>query len=137
MTAIAAPRPRLGFLPFDEEEAVQPRSRTRRRVRVGVAWAVLPMLAVLVLASTLYIAQTAQGTALTYQVASLQAQRTQLVDSQVMLGEQLDQMESAGLVTQAATKLNMASPAHWQVVTPPATTAADPLLPVILALKGA
>ena len=137
MTAIAAPRRRLGFLPFDEEEAVQPRSRIRRRARVGVAWAVLPMLAILVLAATIYIAQTAQGTALTYQVASLQAQRTQLAASQVMLGEQLDQLESAGQVTQAATEMNLASPAHWQVVTPPATATADPLLPVILALNGA
>jgi hypothetical protein len=95
------------------------------------------MLALLLLAATIYIAQTAQGTALTYQVASLQAQRAQLAESQVMLGEQLDQMDSAGLVTQGATKMNLASPAHWQVVTPSDASAADPLLPVILALKGA
>jgi cell division protein FtsB len=137
MTTIAASRARVGFLPFDEEEAAQPRRHTRRRARVGIAWAVLPMLAILVAAATLYIAQTAQGTALTYQVAAVQAQRAKLSESQALLTEELDQLESAGTVTQAANRLGLTSAPSWEVVTPPTTTAPDPLLPVLLALKGA
>lgn len=137
MSTITASRPRAGFLPFDEEESVPSRSRTRSKARNGVAWAMLPVLALLVLFGTAYVSQTATGTALTYQVASLQAWKAQLSNSDQLLTQQLDQLQSAGVINLAATHMGLTPPPSWTVVSDPPTHGQDPLLPVLLALKGA
>ncbi len=137
MSTITASRSRAGFLPFDEEESAPSRSRTRTRARTGLAWALLPVLALLVLAGTMYVSQTATGTALTYQVASLQAWKAQLSNSDQLLAQQLDQLQSAGAINVAATHMGLTPPPSWTVLTPPAAPGTDPLLPVLLALKGA
>ncbi|MHB1526984.1 MAG: hypothetical protein ACYCZN_12035 [Candidatus Dormibacteria bacterium] len=137
MSTITASRSRAGFLPFDEAESPPSRRRVRTRARTGLAWALLPVLALLVLAGTMYVSQTATGTALTYQVASLQAWKAQLSNSDQLLAQQLDQLQSAGAVNVAAAHMGLTPPPSWTVLTAPTATAGDPLLPVLLALKGA
>jgi type VI protein secretion system component VasK len=137
MSTITASRPRAAFLPFDEEEALPSRSRTRTRARTGVAWGLLPVLALLLLFATVYVSQTATGTALTYQVASLQAWKAQLSNSDQLLGQQLDQLQSAGAINLAASHMGLTPPPSWTVVSDPPSGGQDPLLPVLLALKGA
>lgn len=134
MTSIAAP----GFrsLPLDEEEeAAAPSRRSRLRARARTGWALLAALGMVVVSATAYISQTARGTALTYQVASLQAQRAQLANTSSILSQQIAQLESAGALNQAAAHLGYQTAGGWQVLTPP--KGPDPLLPVLLALKGA
>ena len=134
MTTIAAPGFR--FLPFDEEEEAATASRrSRLRARAGTGWALLVALAMVAVAATAYISQTARGTALTYEVASLQAQKSQLANTSSILSQQIGQLESAGALNQAADHLGYQPAGGWQVLTPP--TGSDPLLPVLLALKGA
>lgn len=134
MTTIAAPRP--GFIPFDEEdEPALTKRRERRRARLGTAWALLPALALVAVAGTTYISQTARGTALTYQIAALQAEKARLANSSAILSEQIAQAESAGAIDQTALAAGLQPASHWQVLTPP--PGADPLLPVLLALRGA
>ncbi|HVB13854.1 MAG TPA: hypothetical protein VNF75_00590 [Candidatus Dormibacteraeota bacterium] len=137
MSTIAAPRPRSHYLPFDEEESLPTRVKVRSSLRTGVAWVALPLLAALAVAATGYIAETAQGTTLTYQIASLQAQKAQLANTSQVLTQELDQADSAGALNAAATHLGMVPPPTWQVLTPAARTVPDPLVPVLLALKGA
>ena len=134
MTSIAA----AGFrsLPFDEDEEVStPSRRARLRARVGTGWALLAALGLVAVAGTAYISQTARGTALTYQIASLEAQKAQLSNTSTILGQQIGQAESAGALNQAAGRLGYQTAGGWQVLTPP--PGPDPLLPVLLALKGA
>ncbi len=133
MTSIAAPR--STFIPFDEEEEPAAKRHARVRARAGTAWALLPALAILAVAGTAYISQTARGTALTYEIASLQAQKAALGNTSSILAQQIGQAESAGAVNQTAVRLGYLSPTGWQVLTPP--PGPDPLLPVLLALKGA
>ncbi len=138
MTTIAAPRPtRAGYLPFDEEEVQPNRARERTRLRTGVAWAALPLVAALVLAATGYIFETAQGTALTYQVAALQAQKAQLANSAQVLAQELQAADSAGALNVAATHLGLRPAPTWQVISPPPPNGSNPLLPALAALKGA
>lgn len=134
MTTVAAPRPT--FIPFDEEESAPPRRRAKSTARRSTAWILLPVVALLALAGSLYIAQTARGTSLTYQIASLQAQKAQLANTSQVLAQQVAQTDSAGLVQLNAAKLGLSPSSRWSVITP-APTAHDPLLPVLLALKGA
>ena len=139
MTTIAAPRPRVrpGYLPFDDEEAQPSRARQRSRLRTGVAWAALPLVAILTLAATGYISETAQGTALTYQVASLQAQKAQLANTSQILAQELEQQDSAGALNVAAERMGFTPPPTWQVLASAPRSSNDPLLPVLVALKGA
>lgn len=137
MSTIAAARPRSHYLPFDEEEALPTRVKVRSSLRTGIAWVALPLVVALAIAASGYISETAQGTALTYQIAALQAQKAQLASSSQVLAQELDQADSAGALNAAATHLGMAPPPTWQVLTSVAQNATDPLLPVLLALKGA
>jgi hypothetical protein len=124
-------------LPFDDDEAQPSRARQRSRLRTGVAWAALPLVAILTLAATGYISETAQGTALTYQVASLQAQKAQLVNTSQILSQELDQADSAGALNAAADRMGFAPTPTWQVLSAAPRSSSDPLLPVLVALKGA
>ncbi|HVB14094.1 MAG TPA: hypothetical protein VNH38_04980 [Candidatus Dormibacteraeota bacterium] len=137
MTTIAAePRLWAPFLPFDEEESTGARLRRRALPRSLVAWLLLPALAALVAVGVMYAAQTAQGTALTYQIASLRAAKGQLITTERSQLQQLQELQSAGQVAQSAGHLGMAPPPTWDVVTPPAPANTDPLTPVIVALRG-
>jgi hypothetical protein len=136
MTTIAAePRLRVQFLPFDEEEWVQARPRRRGLPRSLAAWLLLPALLALVAVGIMYAAQTARATALIYQIAALRTANSQLVQTYQLQGEQLDQLQSAGAMAQAAGQLGMIPPPSWTVVTPPRTNS-DPLAPVLVALRG-
>jgi hypothetical protein len=137
MTTIAAkPRLWVPFIPFDEDDAPGATSRRRGLPRSLVAWLLLPALAALVAVGVMYAAQTAQATALTYQIASLRAAKSQLLATQGLQSQQLQELQSAGQVAQAAGHLGMAPPATWVVANPPATATSDPLTPVIIALRG-
>lgn len=137
MTTIAAePRLRPLLLPFDEEDWVGSRLRRRALPRALIAWLLLPTLGALVLVGIMYAAQTAQATALTYQIAALRATKEQLLNTQQLQGQQLQQLQSAGQVTQSAGHLGLAPPPSWTVVSRPAANVADPLTPVIVALRG-
>lgn len=137
MTTIAAePRLRPLFMPFDEEDWVGARPRRRALPRSLVAWLLLPAMAALVVVGIMYAAQTAQATALTYQIAALRAAKDQLVNAQQLQAQQLQQLQSAGQVTQSAGHLGMAPPPSWTVVSRPAASVTDPLTPVIVALRG-
>jgi hypothetical protein len=136
MTTIALePRLWIPNLPFDEEEAVAAHPRQRGLPRSLVAWLLLPALAALVAVGVMYAAQTAQATALTYQIASLRTARAQLLNTEASQAQRLQEVQSAGQVAQSATRLAMAPPSTWSVINPPATKT-DPLTPVILALRG-
>jgi hypothetical protein len=136
MTTIAAgSRLRARFLPFDEEEWAQARPRSRGLSRLLVAWLLLPALMALVTVGIMYASQTAQATALTYQIAALRATKAQLLSTQQLQVQKLDQLQSAGQVAQAAGELGMAPPSAWTVVNPP-TSSQDPLTPVLVALRG-
>lgn len=137
MTTIAAePRLWAPSLPFDEEDWVGAIRRRRGLPRSLVAWLLLPALAALVAVGVMYAAQTAQATALTYQIASLRAAKAQLLNTQRLQSQQLQQLQSAGQVAQSAGHLGMAPPASWVVVNPPPAATSDPLTPVIVALRG-
>ena len=139
MTTIAAPRParRTAYLPLDEDEAQPNRARERTRLRTGVAWVALPLIAGLTLAATGYISETASGTALTYQVASLQAQKAELANTSAILAQELQAADSAGALNAAAATLGLSPQSSWRVITPLPSTVKDPLLPALAALKGA
>jgi hypothetical protein len=136
MTTIALePRVWIPNLPFDEEEPAGAVTRRRGLPRSLVAWLLLPALAALVAVGVMYAAQTAQATALTYQIASLRSAKAQLLNTQATQAQRLQELQSAGQVAESASKLGMVPPSTWSVVnpTPPAS---DPLTPVILALRG-
>ncbi|HVB53159.1 MAG TPA: hypothetical protein VNF24_03065 [Candidatus Acidoferrales bacterium] len=137
MTTIAA-KPRLWapFLPFDEEDTARATPRRRGLPRSLVAWLLLPALAALVTVGVMYAAQTAQATALTYQIASLRASNSQLSNTQELQAQRLQELQSAGQVAQSASHLGLAPPSTWTVVNPPAAATSDPLTPVIVALRG-
>lgn len=136
MTTIALePRLWIPNLPFDEDESVAAHPRRRGLPRSLVAWLLLPALAGLVAVGVMYAAQTAQATALTYQIASLRTAKAQLLNTASSQAQRLQEVQSAGQVAQSATHLGMAPPSTWAVVNPPVTTT-DPLTPVILALRG-
>ncbi|MHB1576780.1 MAG: hypothetical protein ACYCX9_09770 [Candidatus Dormibacteria bacterium] len=139
MTTIAASRParRTAYLPFDEDESQPNRARERTRLRTAIAWVSLPLVAALTLAATGYIYETAQGTALTYQVASLQAQKAQLANTSAVLAQELQATDSAGALNAAAASLGLSPQSAWRVITPPTTGGRDPLVPALAALKGA
>lgn len=136
MTTIATDR-RIWtpFLPFDEDDASRAATRRRGLPRSLIAWLLVPALAALVTVGVMYAAQTAQATALTYQIASLRAAKAQLLNTEALQAQQLDQLQSAGQVAESASHLGMVPPSGWAVVNPPATTS-DPLAPVIIALRG-
>ncbi|MGA7173794.1 MAG: hypothetical protein WCB86_03795 [Candidatus Dormiibacterota bacterium] len=138
MTTIAVePRSWAPFLPFDENDVGGAVPRRRGLPRSLVAWLLLPALAALVAVGVMYASQTAQATALTYQIASLRAARAQLLNTEGLQSQRLQELESAGQVAQSASHLGMAPPASWSVVSPPAAaTTTDPLTPVIIALRG-
>ncbi|MGH7698734.1 MAG: hypothetical protein ACRENV_08695, partial [Candidatus Dormibacteria bacterium] len=106
----------------------------RRLPRSLAAWLLLPGLVALVVVGTMYAAFSARATALTYQIATLRAEKTQLQLRQQLQAERLDQLQSAGQVAASATHLGMTPPPTWTVVTP--NSAADPLTPVLVALRG-
>ncbi|HEY6538533.1 MAG TPA: hypothetical protein VI138_05760 [Candidatus Dormibacteraeota bacterium] len=122
-------------LPFDEEEPAGGLNLRRGLPRSLVAWLLLPALAALVAVGVMYAAQTAQATALTYQIASLRSAKAQLLNRESQQAQQLEQLQSAGQVAQSAAKVGMAPPRTWSVVNP-TSPSADPLTPVILALRG-
>ena len=137
MTTIAAgPRLWAPFLPFDEEEAAGATTRRHGLPRSLVAWLLLPALAALVAVGVMYASQTAQATALTYQIASVKSSNAQLQNLQAIQAQRLQQLQSAGQVAQSAGHLGLAPPSNWAVVNPPASSASDPLTPVIIALRG-
>jgi hypothetical protein len=137
MTTIAADaRLRTRFLPFDEEDWAAARPRRRALPRSLVAWLLLPAMAALVAVGIMYAAQTAQATALTYQIAALRAAKAQLLNTGQNQLQQLQEVESAGQLAQSAGHLGLAPPPTWAVITPPASASADPLTPVIIALRG-
>jgi hypothetical protein len=137
MTTIAAdPRLWAPFLPFDEEDSAGAVTRRRGLPRSLVAWLLLPALAALVAVGVMYAAQTARATALTYQIASLRAAKSQLLNTQGQQAQRLQELESAGQVAQSASQQSMTPPSSWAVVNPPAAADSDPLTPVIIALRG-
>ena len=136
MTTIAAgSRARARFLPFDEDEWAQARTRRQGLSRSLVFWMLLPALMALVTVGVMYASQTAQATALTYRIAALRADKAQLLSTEQLQLQRLDQLQSAGQVAQAASSLGLAPPSAWAVVNPPHSSA-DPLLPVLVALRG-
>ncbi|HVC39369.1 MAG TPA: hypothetical protein VNH20_05265 [Candidatus Dormibacteraeota bacterium] len=137
MTTIAAEPRRWALpLPFEEGDPTVATSRRTALPRSLVAWLLLPALAALVCVGVLYAAQTAQATALTYQIASLRAAKAQLLATQDQQLQQLQQLQSAGQVAASAGHLGMTPPPTWTVVSPPPAAASDPLTPVIIALRG-
>lgn len=122
-------------LPFDEEEWAQARPHRRGVSHSLVAWLLLPALAALVGVGLSYASETAQATALTYQIAALRSEKAQLVASEQLSSQELDQAESAGAVTAAAGRLALEPPSTWSPATPP-SSASDPLAPVLVALRG-
>ncbi|MGH7639855.1 MAG: hypothetical protein ACREN7_04160 [Candidatus Dormibacteria bacterium] len=137
MTTIAA-RARLGvpFLPLDDEERSAALTRRRHLPRSLVAWLLVPALAALVAVGLMYAAQTARATALTYQAAALRAGNARLQQMAARQAQQLQQLQSAGRIAQAASHLGLAPPSSWSVASPAPSHAADPLTPVIVALRG-
>ncbi len=137
MTSIAfGARPRARFaLPFDEEEWARARPRRRVLSRSLAAWLLLPALAALVAVGVMYAAQTAQATALTYQIAALRASKAQLVQQEQLRSQELEQRESAGTVVGDAGRLGFGSASSWSTASPP-SSASDPLAPVLVALRG-
>ncbi|MGH7666613.1 MAG: hypothetical protein ACRENY_05485 [Candidatus Dormibacteria bacterium] len=137
MTTIAAePRLWVPFLPFDEEETARAVSRRRGLPRSLVAWFLVPALAALVAVGLMYAAQTAQATALTYQIASLRAAKARLVNTEQHQAQRLEELQSAGQVAQTASHLGMGPPGTWSAASPAGSGTADPLTPVIVALRG-
>jgi hypothetical protein len=137
MTTIAADARLQGrFLPFDEEEWAAARPRRRALPRSLVAWLLLPAMAALVAVGIMYAAQTAQATALTYQIAALRAAKAQLLNTEQTQLQQLQELQSAGQLAQSAGHLGLAPPPTWAVITPPSPATPDPLTPVIIALRG-
>ncbi|MGH7641417.1 MAG: hypothetical protein ACRENX_00085 [Candidatus Dormibacteria bacterium] len=137
MTTIAAePRLWAPFLPFDEEDGARASVRRRGLPRSLVAWLLLPALAALVAVGVMYAAQTARATALTYQIASLRAAKAQLLNTEGLQSQRLQELQSAGQVAESAGHLAMAPPSTWAVVNPTAPASPDPLIPVIVALRG-
>ena len=96
MTTIAADLRLQGrFLPFDEEDWVAARPRRRALPRSLVAWLLLPAMAALVAVGIMYAAQTAQATALTYQIAALRSAKAQLLNTEQSQLQRLQQLETA------------------------------------------
>jgi len=120
----------LDSLPFSE---TAPKQRSRARRLFHSPLPLLPMIALVCGGAVGYVAQTAQMTQASYQVATLQAQQTALRAQDQQLADQLARLSSAERVVTAARQMGMIPPTKWNYVSaaPTPLTTATPQTPVV------
>ncbi len=130
-----SPEPgRLDVVLDDDEDILGARARPQRRRRSRGVHLLLAAVVLLALVGTAYVAQVARGTAITYQIAAQQVREVSLASTAQALGEQLDQVQSAGATSRRAAGLGMAPPTRWTVMPAPPAASLAPLVPVLCAL---